>query len=223
MRKTLMTLWRLFVSWNIGFIGAVIAFFVFDYQFFLSFLSGTTLMVITFFYMKRKADKVIASDFLKEEKAYIRSQLKETQKKIKRIGRARFKVRSFVMWNKISRIYSNAQKILAAVEQEPRRFRAAQSFFITTLDSAVTIIEKYVYLTSQPVRNQEMNEAIRNTEKLLDELATSTEQELLRILSEDVFDLDVEVKLLKQALEQPHEQMYMNWKKEKEEEYERIR
>jgi 5-bromo-4-chloroindolyl phosphate hydrolysis protein len=219
----LRTLWRLFVSWNIGLIGAIIVFFVFDYQFFLSFLSGTALMVITSAYMKRKADKIVTSDLLKEEKDYIRSQLKEAGKKIKRIGRARFRVRSLVTWNRISRIYVASQKILAAAEQDPRRFRAAQSFFITTLDSAVTMIEKYIYLVRQPVRSQEMNEAIRNAEELLGELAASTEQELLRILSDDVFDLDVEVKLLKQALEQPKEQNVFNWQTDKEEMYERIR
>jgi 5-bromo-4-chloroindolyl phosphate hydrolysis protein len=223
MRKVLRTIWRLFVSWNVGLIGAIIVFFVFDYQFFLSFLSGTALMVITSAYMKRKADKIAASDLLKDEKEYIRSELKEARKKINRIGRARFKVRSFVIWNQISRIYAASQKILAAVEQDPRRFRAAQSFFITTLDSAVTMIEKYVYLIRQPVRSQEMNEAIRNAEGLLRELAASTEQELLRILSDDAFDLDVEVKLLKQALEQPKEQNVLQLQREKVEEYERIR
>jgi 5-bromo-4-chloroindolyl phosphate hydrolysis protein len=173
--------------------------------------------------MKRKADKIAASDFLKDEKEYIRSELKEAGKKIKRIGRARFKVRSLVIWNQISRIYASSQKILAAAEQDPHRFRAAQSFFITTLDSAVTMIEKYIYLVRQPVRSHEMNEAIRNAEELLRELAASTEQELLRILSDDVFDLDVEVKLLKQALEQPKEQNVLQWQREKEDEYERIR
>jgi 5-bromo-4-chloroindolyl phosphate hydrolysis protein len=173
--------------------------------------------------MKRKADKIVTSDLLKEEKDYIRSELKEADKKIKRIGRARFKVRSLVTWNQISRIYAASQKILAAVEQDPRRFRAAQSFFITTLDSAVTIIEKYIYLVRQPVRSHEMNEAIRNAEGLLRELAASTEQELLRILSDDVFDLDVEIKMLKQALEQPKEQNVFNWQRDKEERYERIR
>jgi 5-bromo-4-chloroindolyl phosphate hydrolysis protein len=222
MRRMLWTLWRLFVSWNIGLIGAIIAFFVFDYQFFISFLSGTALMVITSVYMKRKSDKIVAGDLLKEEKEYISSQLKDARKKIKRIGRARFKVRSLVTWNKISRIYSASQKILAAVEQDPQRFRAAQSFFITKLDSAVTMIEKYIYLIHQPVRNAEMNEAIRNAERLLGELAKTAEQELLHILSDDVFDLDVEVKLLKQALDQPAG-MNMNCKKEKVKEYERIR
>ncbi|RAK16599.1 5-bromo-4-chloroindolyl phosphate hydrolysis protein [Anoxybacillus vitaminiphilus] len=223
MRKALKTLWRLFVSWNIGLIGAIVVFFVFDYQFFLSFLSGTVLMVITSAYMKRKEDKIVASDLFKEEKDYIRSELKEADKKIKRMGRARFKVRSLVIWNHISRIYTASRKILDAVEQDPRRFRAAQSFFITTLDSAVTMIEKYIYLVRQPVRSQEMNEAIRNAEELLRELAASTEQELLRILSDDVFDLDVEVKLLKQALEQPKEENVLQWQRKKEEEYERIR
>lgn len=221
MKRFFMMLWRLFVSWNVGLLVAVVTFFLFNYQFFLSFLSGTAAMVITSMYMKRRAHRIVAGHLLKEEKEYIRSQLAEARKKWKRIRRTRFNVRSLVMWQKISRIATTVEKMIRAVEQYPHKFRVAQSFFINELDLAVTIIEKYVYLVNQPVRNEEMKEALWKTERLLDELVKSAEQRLLELLSDDVFDLNVETKLLEQSLEQQKQSATTEWGKEKE--YETVR
>ncbi|MCZ0755014.1 5-bromo-4-chloroindolyl phosphate hydrolysis family protein [Anoxybacillus sp. J5B_2022] len=221
MKRWFMMLWRWFVSWNVGFVTAIIAFFLFDYQFFLSFVSGTAAMLATSVYMKRKAHRIVANGLLKEEKDYIRTQLAEAWKKWKRMRRARLKVRSLVMWQKISHISATVEKMIRAVEQHPRKFRIAQSFFIHELDSAVTMIEKYVYLIHQPVRNNEMKEALRKTEQLLDELVVVAEKRLLEILSDDVFDLQVETKLLEQSLEQQKPLESSEWRKERD--YETVR
>ncbi|MBB5323116.1 5-bromo-4-chloroindolyl phosphate hydrolysis protein [Anoxybacillus tepidamans] len=221
MKRLFMTLWRWFVSWNVGFVTAIIAFFLFDYQFFLSFVSGTAAMLATSVYMKRKARRIVANGLLKEEKDYIRTQLAEAWKKWKRMRRARLKVRSLVMWQKISHISATVEKMIRAVEQHPQKFRIAQSFFIHELDSAVTMIEKYVYLIHQPVRNAEMKEVLRKTEQLLDELIAAAEKRLLEILSDDVFDLQVETKLLEQSLEQQKPLESSEWRKERD--YETVR
>ncbi|SFA49762.1 5-bromo-4-chloroindolyl phosphate hydrolysis protein [Parageobacillus thermantarcticus] len=220
MKQLLKTLWRWFVSWNVGVIVAVATFFLADFHFFSSFFSGMGAMVVTSMIMKKR-DGRLAGNLLKEEKAYIRAQLGEARKKWKRMRIARFRVRSLVMWQKISRICAVVDKMIRAVEQHPHQFRLAQSFFLNELSTAVTMIEKYVYLTNQPVRNQEMKEMLWKTERLLDELAASAEQRLLEILSNDVFDLKVEAKLLEQSLEQQKLPETMEWRKEND--YETVR
>ncbi|ANB60847.1 5-bromo-4-chloroindolyl phosphate hydrolysis family protein [Anoxybacteroides amylolyticum] len=216
MKRWLMMVWRWFVSWNIGLIAAVVAFFSFGYHFFLSFLSGTLAMVVTSIYMKRREQRIVAPDLLKEEKRYIQTELAQAWKQWKRIRRARLKVRSLMMWQKISHLSATIEKMIRAVEQDPRKFRLAQSFFLHELDSSVTMIEKYVYLVHQPVRNADMQEVLCKTERLLDELVVAAEKRLLEILSDDVFALQVETKLLEQSLEQPLEHR-------KEQEYESVR
>ncbi|ANB56906.1 5-bromo-4-chloroindolyl phosphate hydrolysis family protein [Anoxybacillus sp. B7M1] len=222
MKRLLMTLWRWFVSWNVGFITATIVFFLLDYQFFLSFISGTAAMVLTSFCMKWRSQRIHAGDLLKEEKDYIRTQLAEARKKWRRMRRARLKIRSMVMWQRISHISATVDKMIQAVERQPQKFRVAQSFFIQELDSAVTMIEKYAYLIHQPVRSEEMKEALRKTEKLLEELESSAEQQLLEILSDDVFDLKIEAKLLEQSLlEEQNKPKNTEWREEKK--YETVR
>ncbi|WP_027409097.1 5-bromo-4-chloroindolyl phosphate hydrolysis family protein [Anoxybacteroides tepidamans] len=221
MKRLFMTLWRWFVSWNVGLVTAAIAFFASGYQFLLSFASGTAAMLLTSFYMKRRAQRIVASDLLKEERDYIRTQLSEARKKWKRMRRARLKIRSLAMWQKISHICATVDKMIQAVEQQPRKFRIAQSFFIQELDAAVVMIEKYAYLINQPVRSDEMKEALEKTEHLLEELMASAEQQLLEILSDDVFDLKVETKLLEQSLEEQKQSKSVEWREENK--YETIR
>lgn|GEM_PF-577062 len=223
MRKFIKKLWRIFVSWNIGLFSAIIAFFLADFEIIPSLLFGGGAMFITNFYMKRKEDRLIRSDLAKDEKDYIREQMKIARNKINRIGKSRFKVRSLKAWSDISKVYTIANKILASVEEDPRRFRSAQNFFITKLDSAIEIIEKYIFLASQPVRNNEINETIHNAELALKKLAHSAEREFVDILKEDIEELDIEVKLLQQELVELKGPLLNDGRKESSNHDERVR
>jgi 5-bromo-4-chloroindolyl phosphate hydrolysis protein len=221
MKQLLKTLWRWFVSWNIGVVVAVIVFFLADFHFLPSFLSGMGAMFVTSAMMKRRGHRIAAQEMLKEEKAYIRSQIHEARRQWKQMRRARYRLRSLGMWQKISCMCMIVDKMIRAVEQHPHQFRIAQPFFLNELPMAVTMIEKYVYLTNQPVRSQEMKEVLWKTERLLNELAETAEKRLLEILSNDVFDLQVEAKMLEQSLEQQKLSETMQWRKEND--YETVR
>ncbi|GMB08035.1 5-bromo-4-chloroindolyl phosphate hydrolysis protein [Thermolongibacillus altinsuensis] len=200
MKRLLRTMWRWFVAWNVGIAGTLLAFFAFDWPFLLSILFGGGVGYGISFYMKRKEAPTVWKEPLKDERTYRRQQLKEARKKVRRIGQSRFRIRSLAMWYKLSRLYNVCQKMIDAAEQEPSRFRAAQSFFNTTLDSIVTIVEKYVYLTKQPVRNDDIRKAIREAETMIDTMISTAENQLLDMLEGDLFDLETEIKVLKHTL-----------------------
>lgn len=221
MKHLLKTLWRWFVSWNIGVVVAVVVFFLADFHILPSFLSGMGAMFVTSAIMKRRNHRITAQGILKEEKTYIRSQLDEARKQWKQMRRARYRIRSLVMWQKISRLCAMVDKMIRAVQQHPHQFRIAQSFFLNELPMAATMIDKYVYLANQPVRSQEMKEALWKTERLLDELVATAEKRLLEILSNYVFALQVETKMLEQSLEQQKLSETMQWRKEND--YETVR
>lgn len=64
------------------------------------------------------------------------------------------------------------------------------------------MVEKYVYLSRQPVQSADMTEALRKTERLLSELTEAAERQLLDVLSGDVWSLQTEAKVLEQSLQQ---------------------
>lgn len=152
--------------------------------------------------MKRQHRR-LAADVPAEEQAYVRSQLCEARALWKRLRRARYRLRSVAMWQTVSRLSAVVDRIIRAVEQKPHQLRLAQPFFLNEWPTAVEMVEKYVYLSQQPVQSADMAEALRKTERLLGELTETAERQLLEVLSSDVWSLQTEAKVLEQSLQQP--------------------
>ncbi|MEC5186327.1 5-bromo-4-chloroindolyl phosphate hydrolysis protein [Geobacillus thermodenitrificans] len=202
MKQLLRTIWRWFVSWNVGIIVAVTVFIAADFRFLPSLLSGMGAMWGVSAVMKRRQRRLVA-DVSAEEQAYVRSQLREARVLWKRVRRARFRLRSVAMWQTVSRLSAVVDRIIRAVEQKPHQLRLVQPFFLNEWPTAVEMVEKYVYLSQQPVQNADMAEALRRTERLLGELTQAAERQLLEVLSSDVWSLQTEAKVLEQSLQQP--------------------
>lgn len=58
MKRFIRTIWRWFVSWNIGLFSALISLFAFRLPFFISFLIGVSVGVIYSVYMKKKKRRI---------------------------------------------------------------------------------------------------------------------------------------------------------------------
>ncbi|EMT46518.1 5-bromo-4-chloroindolyl phosphate hydrolysis family protein [Anoxybacillus flavithermus] len=193
MKRFIRTIWRWFVSWNVGLFSALISLLAFRLPFPVSFLIGASIGVMYSIYMKKKEKKHV-SHRSKDER------LKDAKKKVRKIGQSLWRIRSISMFSKLSRLYSICQKMVEIVEKQPDRLAVAQPFFNTTLDSIVTIIDKYIYLMKQPVKNDDIRQAISEAEQALDLALTKAENQLLDMLEEDLFDLQTEVKLVKHTI-----------------------
>ncbi|KJE26519.1 5-bromo-4-chloroindolyl phosphate hydrolysis family protein [Geobacillus kaustophilus] len=201
MKQLLRTIWRWFVSWNAGVIVAVVVFIAADFRFWPSILSGMGAMWGVSAIMKRRHHRLPA-DVSAEEWEYVQSQLREARALWKRLRRARFQLRSMAMWQVVSRLSSVVDRLIRAVEQRPHRLRLAQPFLLNEWPTAVEMVEKYAYLSQQPVQSADMAKALRETEKVLGELTSAAERQLLEVLSNDVWSLQTEAKLLRQSLQQ---------------------
>ncbi|WP_297987308.1 5-bromo-4-chloroindolyl phosphate hydrolysis family protein [Anoxybacillus sp.] len=193
MKRFIRTIWRWFVSWNVGLFSALISLFAFRLPFPISFLIGVSIGVMYSIYIKKKERKHI-SYRSKDER------LKDAKKKVRKIGQSLWRIRSISMFSKLSRLYSICQKMIEIVEKQSDRLAVAQPFFNTTLDSIVTIIDKYIYLMKQPVKNDDIRQAISEAEQALDLALAKAENQLLDMLEEDLFDLQTEVKLVKHTI-----------------------
>ncbi|ADU93829.1 5-bromo-4-chloroindolyl phosphate hydrolysis family protein [Geobacillus sp. Y412MC52] len=201
MKQLLRTIWRWFVSWNAGVIVAVIVFIAADFRFWPSILSGMGAMWGVSAIMKRRHHRLPA-DVSAEELVYVRSQLGEARALWKRLRRARYRLRSVVMWQTVSRLSAIVDRIIRAIEQQPHQLRLAQPFFLNEWPTAVEMVEKYVYLAQQPVQSADMAKALQETERVLDELTSAAERQLLEVLSNDIWSLQTEVKWLERSLRQ---------------------
>ncbi|AKM18764.1 5-bromo-4-chloroindolyl phosphate hydrolysis protein [[Flavobacterium] thermophilum] len=208
MKQLLRTIWRWFVSWNVGIIVAVMVFIAADFHVLPSLLSGMGAMWGVSAVMKRRHRR-LAADVPTEEQAYVRSQLGEARALWKRLRRARYRLRSVAMWQTVSRLSAIVDRIIRAVEQQPHQLRLAQPFFLNEWPTAVEMVEKYVYLSQQPEQNAEMAAALQQTERLLGELTEAAERQLLEVLSNDVWSLQTEAKMLEQSLHQSSARLHL--------------
>lgn len=165
-------------------------------------------MWVTSAVMKRRRRRLTA-DMPAEERAYVQSQLREARALWKRLRRARYRLRSVAMWQTVSRLSAIVDRIIRAVEQQPHQLRLAQPFFLNEWPTAVEMVEKYVYLSQQPVQNAEMAAALQQTERLLGELTEAAERQLLEVLSNDVWSLQTEAKMLEQSLHQSSARLHL--------------
>lgn len=201
MKKFLFSVIRIFASWLVGLTTLGVVYFSTDVSFLLSLIIGVGGYYVTSLVLKRKFRKAIKVDVNKEKQLYRLKELRHARLKIYKIGKYRYKIRSVYMWQTISKIHKMLQKMVAVAEREPERFRNVQSFFNTYLDSLTMILDKYTVLTNQQVKNQDILLAIKKTEETLEEMAKTLEENMLAILENDVIDLDVELKVLKQSLD----------------------
>ncbi len=205
-------IWNFLVRWFLALtvgIGVMIIAFITLHTIY-SFLIGAVASIITLVWMKRQQQSSIPAE--ENEAMYRQAQMREIQMKLKKIRRTRFKMRSLSMLNKTSRFYAAANRVVDAVNHNPVLFRQAQTFFVGTLDSAVTITEKYVQLTRQSATTIEMEDTIKRSEKMMGELADSIVAMLHEMVNGEVVDLDIELKLLEQQMVDKGE-----WEKEKKE------
>jgi 5-bromo-4-chloroindolyl phosphate hydrolysis protein len=202
MQKILAMIWCLLLSSAIGVGSLLIFLFVLNQDIMPSFLLSTVTFVLSLWISNQrvKASAWHGVDLDKQERVYIQQNIRDAWRKLKMIRRLQFRIRSVIIWQKTSHLYKVARRILTIVSEQPHRFRAARSFFSTYLDSTLTILEKYTFLLSQPVRNEEMVMTLKKTESMLDDITTAMEEELIRVLSDDVLNLDVEIETLKKSL-----------------------
>lgn len=136
----------------------------------------------------------------RKEYRYIKQNLKEAKRKLYRLHRAIISIRHIPSLKQRMDLLKMTRKIYSITKKEPRRFYKAERFFFTHLDSAVELTEKYVFLSSQPKRNSEIERALYDTRQTLQELTLSVEKDLYDLISNDVNQLHFELDVAKHSI-----------------------
>lgn len=205
MKHVLNVLLLLFISTCIAIGVHGISLFYFDINFFLGGFNAFIAFWLSFIPMGvlyiRRHRKLNASF------TYRKKNIKNAARKVRQIQINKFKARSFDKYRKIDRLYKAANQILKVVKEEPARYVAAKKFFSDYLDSAVFITKQYALFLQQPVRSQEVQASLKETEDALDEMTVTFEKELMEILSKDRMTLDLEVEYMRNAMQEKSDKM----------------
>ncbi|NSL50988.1 5-bromo-4-chloroindolyl phosphate hydrolysis family protein [Calidifontibacillus erzurumensis] len=162
-------------------------------------ISGAT----SYYFLKLRSKQKLLKDNHLTRKEYqsIERNLKEAKEKIKRLNKAMLGIRSFRAAKLIGSLQRIVKQIYQIVKNEPKRFYQAERFFFYHLDSVVEISERYVFLSRQNVKNVDVRLSLTETEETMENLLNLLNDDLLRVLANDIETLQLELDVAKQAHE----------------------
>jgi 5-bromo-4-chloroindolyl phosphate hydrolysis protein len=181
----------------------LVSYFAFDQTFLLSGAFGVGTGLLTYW-----AGGVIQRHrFLKKhgltrrEYQYIKRNLDEAKRKLTRLHKAMFSIRHFPTLKQRMEFMRVTRRIYRLTRKEPKRFYQAEQFYFSHLDSAVELAEKYVFLSSQPKKTRELDQSLQETRRTLDALTHHVEEDLHRVIAEDIDQLNFEIDVAKNSIE----------------------
>ena len=181
----------------------LISYFSFDQTVLVSlligFLGGTGVYLLLGWILNKQYLK--ENGITRREYKYIRTNLKEAKEKINRLQKAVLRIRNFSDMKQNYEVIKLVNKIYSTTKKEPKRFFKAEQFYFTNLDSIVEITEKYALLHSQPAKTPELKISLKETRLTIDKLTDSLENDLYRVLEDDIDDLQFELDVAKKTME----------------------
>ncbi|MEE1130536.1 MAG: 5-bromo-4-chloroindolyl phosphate hydrolysis family protein, partial [Caryophanon sp.] len=107
------------------------------------------------------------------------------------------RIRSVASFKHINELSRTSKRIINMVKKDPRRFYNAEQFFYAHLESAVTLVEKYSILNTQPLKDPEIKMALQETTHTLDTVQQLIDDDLKQVLSSDIEHLKLEIDFAK--------------------------
>lgn len=135
-----------------------------------------------------------------EQEADLDTALAVGKRKLEEIKAFQKQLKNSAVNGKVSSISLTVEKILAEVKRDPGDLKAARQFLSYYLDATITILNKYVKLSSQNVTDSGITGSLKRVETMLDTINSAFEKQLTRLLTNDVMDLDIELSLLEKTI-----------------------
>jgi len=202
MNQFLAFLIRIFITIPTSVTIWLISFFAFDQTFWISGAIGLGGGILAFWL----AGMIMKSRYLKKhqlsrkEFQYIKKNLDEARYKISRLHKALMSIRHFPSLKQRMEFVRVTRKIYRLTRNEPKRFYQAERFYFSHLDSALELSEKYVFLYSQPKKTYELDQSLTETRRTLSELITLVEEDLYKVIEDDIDHLNFEIDVAKHSI-----------------------
>ncbi|GHH97422.1 5-bromo-4-chloroindolyl phosphate hydrolysis family protein [Neobacillus kokaensis] len=193
---------RSFVAVPVTVLTGLVSFFIFGQNFLPSLAYAIAGGVAVHFVLSIVMDRNFYKkhQLTRKEYRYIRKNLAEANKKIRRLNKSLFSIRDLSSVKQRIDILRITKKIQKMALKEPKRFYQAEPFYFSHLDSIVELTEKYSFLAAQPKKNLEINQSLIDTRQTLNEMTKVLEDDLYRVVSDDVDYLNFEIDVAKNTI-----------------------
>jgi 5-bromo-4-chloroindolyl phosphate hydrolysis protein len=189
---------------------------IFMLSFAIAFLMGLLLAgAALYYYVSRRIKSRFAKESRVDKKIYetvivdgtgrtrkeINEIVQKGNKKIDELFKISKTIENRDISEKIRSICKTARKIYEAIEKNPSDIRTAREFILYYLDTASDIIHRYQRLSMNRDYIDDADITIEKAEQVIELIEEAFKKQLKKMYNNDVLDLDVEMKVLKQALQ----------------------
>ena len=102
--------------------------------------------------------------------------------------------------SKVRDICVTVENIMVNFEKDPKDIKAAKNFLNYYLDATIGLVEKYKDLSSRNVKSDNIQATLAKAENLINIIRESFNKQYLKLLEDDVMNLDVEIQVLEKTL-----------------------
>ncbi len=182
--------------------GSVFLFFTFflNVNLFFSIGLGLAGFIASIFLFQGKSKKEIEFSSFGITKSQYEEILKEGESNLNILYSYQKNIKNKIIAGKIQEIIDVIEKIFDDLRKDPKDIKAAKQFLNYYLITTINIIKKYIDLSSHNVKSNKVDNTLKRVETLLDTIKTAFEKQLEKLLSDDILDLDSEIKVLEQTI-----------------------
>lgn len=164
-------------------------------------LVAALLAVLTYFGVflisrpKLRIGRIVIEDYQKGEE--LRTLLDDAYEDMEAIRQAGKSINNIDIKQETERLYQTGTKILEYLTKEPQKIKLARRFFTYYLDTARSILEKYLKIQAADLRTEEIRQVSRATQEAMPILNQAFEKQFSNLLANDLMDIEEDIKLLK--------------------------
>ncbi len=120
----------------------------------------------------------------------------EAKTKLSNIEKHMDQIEDRLLHEKLNIALTKAKDILEAIQEDPKDIRVARKFLIVYIDGIAKVTDSYAAMDEEDI-NSETKERLY---RLMDDLDTRFDKELVRLKNNNQFDLDVHIDVLKEQI-----------------------
>jgi 5-bromo-4-chloroindolyl phosphate hydrolysis protein len=180
-----------------GVLGAavfVVFFLVIDIGIVFSLLLGAAAFIGGFFLFERKKPADI------DRENDLKQAIEIGDKNLLTIKSLEKRIRKGLVVSKVKEIDTIFESILLDIKKDPAKLHNSKQFLDYYVPSTIKILSKYIDISSQNVSSTSIKASLTKVEGMLDTIRDAFDAQHARILSNDVMDLDTEIKTLDQTI-----------------------
>jgi 5-bromo-4-chloroindolyl phosphate hydrolysis protein len=126
--------------------------------------------------------------------------MRQGKAKLAVLGSFIAKVKDVDVKKKVKEITDVVEKIFLDIEKDPKDIKPAREFLTYYLDTTINILNRYIEISGQNLQSKKISDMLERVEGLLDAIKKAFEKQLEKLLTDDMLDLDSDIKVLEQTI-----------------------